>query len=83
MDQDELRSDWHEDHGLHVPANASSPTAPKAVRGGSWYDRSIRARSSFRVPYLPHQGVYDVGFRVICEQTPAAVAQAVAGAAKK
>jgi len=58
--------------------NDGSPTAPKAVRGGSWYDRPIEARSSFRLGYLPHQGVYDVGFRVICEQTPA-----VAAAAKK
>ena len=48
--------------------NAGSPTARKAVRGGSWYDRPIRARSSFSLGYLPQQGVYDVGFRVICEQ---------------
>ena len=63
--------------------NGQSPVAPKAVRGGSWYDRPIEARSAFRVSYLPHQGVYDVGFRVICEQTPAAVAKAVAATAKK
>jgi formylglycine-generating enzyme required for sulfatase activity len=68
--------------------NAGSPTTPKAVRGGSWYDRPVRARSSFRVPYLPHQGVYDVGFRVICEQTPPPaapppVAPEMAAAAKK
>jgi formylglycine-generating enzyme required for sulfatase activity len=62
--------------------NAGSPTAPKAVRGGSWYDRPIEARSSFRLSYLPHQGVYDVGFRVICEQAPAA-APPVASAGKK
>jgi len=35
------------------------------------------------VSYLPHQGVYDVGFRVICEQAPAAGQAAVADAAKK
>jgi formylglycine-generating enzyme required for sulfatase activity len=62
--------------------NGQSPTAPKVVRGGSWYDRPIEARSGFRLSYLPHQGVYDVGFRVICEPPPAA-APAVAGAAKK
>jgi len=59
--------------------NGCSPAGSKAVRGGSWYDRPIEARSSFRLSYLPHQGVYDVGFRVICEQTP----PAVAGTAKK
>ena len=66
--------------------NGGSPTAPKAVRGGSWYDRPIEARSGFRLGYLPHQGVYDVGFRAIREPAPAvapAVAGAAAGAAKK
>ncbi len=68
--------------------NGGSTTTPKAVRGGSWYDRPIRARSGFREYYLPHQGVYDVGFRVICEQSPAvatapAAPPALAGATKK
>jgi len=36
------------------------------VRGGSWYDPPARARSSFRQAYGPDQGVFDVGFRVIC-----------------
>ena len=37
------------------------------VRGGSWNDRAKNARSSFRMMYRPHERVYDVGFRVICE----------------
>lgn len=36
------------------------------VRGGSWNDRPENARSSFRKMYRPHERVYDVGFRVIC-----------------
>jgi formylglycine-generating enzyme required for sulfatase activity len=37
------------------------------VRGGSWYDRPLRARSAFREPYQPWQRVYNVGFRVMME----------------
>jgi formylglycine-generating enzyme required for sulfatase activity len=39
----------------------------RVVRGGSWYDRPHRARSSFRLSYEPWQPVYNVGFRVILE----------------
>jgi formylglycine-generating enzyme required for sulfatase activity len=39
----------------------------RVVRGGSWFDRPIRARSSFRQAYQPYQRVFNVGFRVVCE----------------
>jgi len=39
----------------------------KVVRGGSWYDRPARSRSSFRLAYEPWQRVYNVGFRVLME----------------
>jgi formylglycine-generating enzyme required for sulfatase activity len=39
----------------------------KVVRGGSWRDRPKRCRSAFRLCYPAWQGVYNVGFRVICE----------------
>ena len=39
----------------------------KVVRGGSWRDRPLRATSSFRLSYQPYQRVYNVGFRVACE----------------
>jgi formylglycine-generating enzyme required for sulfatase activity len=39
----------------------------KVVRGGSWYDRPHRARSSFRQAYEPWQHVFNVGFRVVLE----------------
>ena len=38
------------------------------ARGGSWRDRPLRARSSFRIPYRPYQGVYNVGLRVVCTE---------------
>ena len=39
----------------------------KVVRGGSWHDRPFRCTSSFRIGYQPYQPVYNVGFRVVCE----------------
>ena len=38
----------------------------RVVRGGSWRDRPKRARSAFRLAYLPWQKVFNVGFRVVC-----------------
>jgi formylglycine-generating enzyme required for sulfatase activity len=45
-------------------------TAPmrKVVRGGSWLDTPKRGRSAFRLHYDPSQAVFDVGFRVICDE---------------
>jgi len=43
----------------------------KVVRGGSWRDRPRRCRSAFRLSYPAWQGVYNVGFRVICETAKA------------
>ena len=42
----------------------------KVVRGGSWYDRPARCRSAFRLSYPPYQPVFNVGFRVVCEDAP-------------
>ena len=42
--------------------------AERVVRGGSWYDRSQRCTSSFRLAYPQYQKVFNVGFRVICEE---------------
>ena len=43
----------------------------KVVRGGSFYDRPERARSSFRLSYPPWQRVFNVGFRVVVLDEPA------------
>jgi len=37
----------------------------KVVRGGSWFDRPKRAKSSFRLAYQPYQPVYNVGVRLV------------------
>jgi formylglycine-generating enzyme required for sulfatase activity len=39
----------------------------RVVRGGSWADSPQRARAGFRTAYRPYQHVFNVGFRVICE----------------
>lgn len=58
----------HDMHG-NVAEWTSSEWEPgwRVVRGGSWYDPPTRCQSGFRQRYRPEQGVYDVGFRVVCE----------------
>lgn len=47
--------------------NASRLGDEMVVRGGSWYDRPVRCRSSFRLSYPSWQKVFNVGFRVVIE----------------
>ena len=49
-------------------SNSRKPEVKKVVRGGSFYDRPYRATSSYRLGYVPWQGVFNVGFRVIIEE---------------
>jgi formylglycine-generating enzyme required for sulfatase activity len=48
------------------------PDGRKVVRGGSFYDRPERARSSFRLSYPSWQCVFNVGFRVLMLEEPVA-----------
>jgi len=48
--------------------NAGSSKESKVVRGGSWHDRPAQARSAYRLSYRTYQPVYNVGFRVVCEE---------------
>jgi formylglycine-generating enzyme required for sulfatase activity len=52
-------------YGPHLGVDGDD--ARKVVRGGSWYDVPKRARSAFREACPAYRGVYDVGFRVVCE----------------
>jgi len=54
--------------------NGPDATGRKVVRGGSWRDRPTHARAALRLPYPPYQRVFNVGFRVVCEAAPTAVA---------
>jgi formylglycine-generating enzyme required for sulfatase activity len=46
----------------------------RVVRGGSWYDRPQRCTASYRLAYPEHQKVFNVGFRVVCEDPVGRVA---------
>ena len=53
----------------HADDGRDNPTAvgDRVARGGSWRDRPSRSRSAFRSSYRPYQPVYNVGFRLVCE----------------
>jgi formylglycine-generating enzyme required for sulfatase activity len=56
----------------YAPALSDSiyadPGTDKVVRGGSWYDRPYRCTSSYRLRYAPYHAMFNVGFRVVCEE---------------
>ena len=49
-------------------SNSMDASVKKVVRGGSFFDRPYRATSSYRLGYVPWQGVFNVGFRVVIEE---------------
>jgi formylglycine-generating enzyme required for sulfatase activity len=55
----------------HFGPNSNAELAPmtkKVVRGGSWNSRPWEAASSRRIAYPSDFQVFDVGFRVVCEE---------------
>ncbi len=50
------------------PGFDGADPALKVIRGGSWYQRQIRASSANRWGYSPWQHPYNVGFRVVVEE---------------
>jgi len=62
--------------------DALTPAGRKVVRGGSFYDRPKRGRASFRLDYPSWHGVFNVGFRVVCEADAKAVLAAKSAGAK-
>lgn len=51
--------------------NDTAAEGHRVVRGGSFQDRPHRARSAFRLAYPQWSRVFNVGFRVLCESSPA------------
>lgn len=48
--------------------NAMDPAFEKVAKGGSWFDMPKTARNGYRLAYPAWQKVYNVGFRVVCEE---------------
>ncbi len=46
----------------------------RVVRSGSWFDRPQRCTASARLSYPPWQRVFNVGFRIVCEDARALAA---------
>ena len=71
-------SEWTRTTYRPYPTDDSSDelAGPKVVRGGSWRDRPSRSTASFRLAYPIYQKVYNVGFRIVCEEDGATVAAA-------
>ncbi|TWT85002.1 Formylglycine-generating sulfatase enzyme [Planctomycetes bacterium CA13] len=54
------------DDGEHDNPNSSDALDRRVVRGGSFTDPPKRSRSSYRQGYHPWHRVFNVGFRVVC-----------------
>jgi len=66
-------AEWTRSDYVRYPYDAGrsdsrKPDVKKVVRGGSFYDRPYRATASYRLGYVPWQGVFNVGFRIIIEE---------------
>jgi len=42
----------------------------RVLRGGSWNDGPNKCRSAYRVKFLATAGLYDIGFRVVSDNSP-------------
>lgn len=56
--------------------------AERVARGGSWRDRPFRGTSSHRLAYRPYQRVFDVGFRIVCDDPITTVKSTQRGSAR-
>jgi formylglycine-generating enzyme required for sulfatase activity len=48
----------------------STARGDRIARGGSWYDRPEKATIGERVSFRPYQRVFNVGFRIVFEESP-------------
>jgi len=53
-------------YAAHDGRNDATAVGRRVVRGGSFFDPPKRSRSAFRRSYHPWQRVFNVGFRVVC-----------------
>ncbi len=62
-------AEWTSSAWAPYPYNpaATNPDGKVVIRGGSWYQRQIRASSAWRYGYAPWHKVYNAGFRIVIE----------------
>ena len=65
--EDDGRNEGTADSQSGIENRKSEIAQRRVVRGGSYYDRPKRARSAFRLDYMPWQAVHNVGFRILCD----------------
>ena len=59
----------HDGADGRVGAADTGVSTRKVVRGGSWYDRPHRARSAYRLAYRSYHRAFNVGFRIVVENS--------------
>ena len=64
-------SDWY-DSDFYADSPEADPSGPstgssRVLRGGSWFNYAINARSAFRFHSTPVLRYYGLGFRVVCD----------------
>jgi hypothetical protein len=55
--------------------NESTAEGDRIARGGSWYDRPEKATIGEMVSFRPYQRVFNVGFRIVFEESPKTAAK--------
>ncbi len=64
--------DWYREdyYATYPPEDPTGPDtgATRVFRGGSWANSPVICRSATRIHGLPTSRVFNVGFRVVCEQ---------------
>lgn len=61
-------SEWTSSAWAPYPYNKNAQGDRKVLRGGSWYQRQIRATSAWRYGYKPWHKVYNAGIRLVIEE---------------
>jgi formylglycine-generating enzyme required for sulfatase activity len=73
------RSDYRAYPWSDDDRNSAAPSGDKVVRGGSFFDAPKHCRSASRLRYLAWQRIFNIGFRVVCEEPDASLRLGMGG----
>jgi formylglycine-generating enzyme required for sulfatase activity len=59
---------WEWTRDIYSDTQTTEESERRTIRGGAWSDRPKLATSATRWGYPPWQVIYNVGFRVVCEE---------------